>query len=118
MLASSPFHFALNRAHKLEPSRLEVVNRLMRIGPHHGLALLSLFTEKGFVTEAASDEFRRTQTRRHLVSDTSSHVFELVVHAPNRNAMRAFYATIVVFLAMDDDTLWTRARTMEFPEFE
>ena len=38
--ASSPFHFALNCAHGLEPSRLEVVNRLMRIVPHHGLALL------------------------------------------------------------------------------
>ena len=111
--ASSPFH----RANGLEPSRLEVVNRLMRIVPHHGLALLSLLTERGFVTEAARDEFRRTQTRRHLESDTSSHVFELVVHAPNRNAQRAFYSTIV-FLAMDDDTLWTRARTMEFPEFE
>ena len=45
-------------------------------------------------------------------------MFELVDHAPNRNAQRAFYATIVVFLAMDDDTLWTRARTMEFQEFE
>ena len=41
---SSPFNFALNRAHGLEPSRLEVVNRLMRIVPHHGLALLSLLT--------------------------------------------------------------------------
>ena len=102
--ASSPFHFALNRAHGLEYSRLEVVNHLMHIVPHHGFALLSLLTERGFVTEAARDEFRRTQARRHLESDTSSHVFELVVHAPNRNAQRAFYATISVFLAMDDDT--------------
>ena len=70
------------------------------------------------MTKAARDEFHRTQARRHLESDTSSHVFELVVYAPNRNAQRAFYSTIVVFLAMDDDTLRTRARPMEFPEFE
>ena len=68
--------------------------------------------------ECVDYELRRTQARRHLESDTSSKVFELVVNAPNRNAQRAFYPTIVVFLAMDDDTLWTRARTMEFPEFE
>ena len=90
----------------------------MRIVPHHGLALLSLLTERGFVTEAARHEFRPTQTRHYLESDTSPHVFELVVHPPNRNAQRAFYATIVVFFAMNDDTLWTRGRTIEFPEFE
>ena len=70
------------------------------------------------MTEAARDELRRTQARRHLESDTSSHVFELVVHAPNRNAQRVFYATIGIFLAIDDNTLWGRARRMEFPEFE
>ena len=73
--ASSPFYFALNRAHGLEPLRLEEVNRLMRIVPHHGLAFLPLLTERGFVTEAARDEFRCTQARRQLDSDTSSHVF-------------------------------------------
>ena len=90
----------------------------MRIVPSHGLALLSLLTERGFVTQAAREEFRRTQARRHLESDTSSHVFKLFVNAPNRNAQLAFYATIVVFLAMDDDTLWTRARMIKFPEFQ
>ena len=68
--------------------------------------------------EAARDELHRTQARRHLTNDTSSHVFELFVHAPNRNTQRAFYATILVFFAMEDDTLWARARTIKFPEFE
>ena len=58
--ASSPFHFALNRAHGLEPSHFEVVNHLMRIVPHHKLAFLSLLTQRGFVTEAARNEFPRT----------------------------------------------------------
>ena len=52
----------LVRAHNLDTAKHEVVYRLLRVVPHHGLALLVMLTERGFISEACKDELRREQT--------------------------------------------------------
>ena len=115
---ASPFYFALFRAHNLDPAKHEVVNRLLRVAPHHGLALLVMLTERGFISETRKDELRREQTHRHLASDSSPRVYEIAPEAGSNEKQRRFYAAITAFLNADDDALWARARAAEWPEFE
>ena len=107
---SAPFYFVLNRAFGLDVEKLAVINRLMRIVPHHGLALLSLFVEKGLIAEERRKGFRREQTRRHLAGDTSVRVFELVCETGSNERRRLFFNAIGMFLRFEDDTLWAHAR--------
>ena len=53
---SSPVYFKITRSYELDHWKLEATNRLMRIAPHMGLALLMMLVDSGLITEARSEE--------------------------------------------------------------
>ena len=114
---TAPFFLILNRAYRLDIGKRIVMNQLLRIVPHHGLALLILLVEKGLIEEALKKKLRREHARRHLSGDTNVRVFELVPDAGTQEKLRVFYATISVLFSMDDDMLWAQSRAAEFVEF-
>ena len=111
-----PFYFRLTNTHELDQPKLYVTNRLLRIAPHLGLALIVMFVENGLITETRQEALSREQTARHLVNDTTAHVYEIAPIAPTRD--KRFYKTVNAFLAADDDTLRALSRTAEWPDFE
>ena len=111
---SLPFYFRITRSHELDHGKLEIANRLMRIAPHLGLALLMMLVDSGLITEARSEEMRQEHTRRHLASEMSMRVYDIGVNAPNRDLQRVFYKTVNAFLASDDDTLRAHSRAAEW----
>ena len=115
---ASSFYFTLSHAHNLPPVKHEIVNRLLRIAPHHGLAFHVSLAEKGLISEALKDDLRREQTHRHLANDTSMRVYELAPDAGSHEKQRRLNATVKAFLGADDEALWVRARSAEWPEFE
>ena len=115
---SSPIIFVLERSPRLDLKKLTVVNRLMRIVPHHGLALLILLSERELIDDHVKDDMRRKQTHLHLQSETDVHIFKLVVEASDNDSCRRFYKAITDFLNLDDETFWNRVRADKFVEFE
>lgn len=73
--ASVALYFVINRDIGLNVAKLDVINMLMRIVPHHGLALL---IKRNLVIGATRKNFRRKQTRSNLATNTSAHVYELL----------------------------------------
>lgn len=63
---STPFYFVLDRSPRLDIKKLVFVNRLMRIVPHHGLALLTFLSEKKLIGDRVKNDMPREQTRRYL----------------------------------------------------
>ena len=102
---ASPFYFRLTNTHELDQPKLDATNRLLRIAPHLGLALLVMLVENGLVTETRQEALRREQTARHLANDSTAHVYEIAPIAPTRDKQHRFYKTVNAFLAADDDTL-------------
>lgn len=43
-------HFLMNRAHTIDPAKLEVVNRLMRLVSHYGLAFFVMLADKDLIS--------------------------------------------------------------------
>ena len=78
---SAPRFFVLDRSPLLDFKKLTVVNRLMRIVPHHGLALLTLLSKRKLIDDHVKDDMHREQSHRHIQSDTDVHIFKLVVEA-------------------------------------
>ena len=115
---ASPFYFKLTCTHDLDQPKLEATNRLLRIAPHLGLALLVMLVENGLIAETRQEALRREQTGRHLANDTTTHVYEIARNAPTRAKQHRFYKTVNAFLAADDDTLRARSRAAEWPNFE
>ena len=115
---ASPFYFRLTCTHDLDQPKLEATNRLLRIAPHLGLALLVMLVENGLIAETPQEALRREQTVRHLANDTTTHVYEIAPNATTRDKQHRFYKTVNVFLAADDDTLRARSRAAEWPDFE
>ena len=115
---ASPFFFRLTNTHDLDQPKLEATNRLVRIAPHLGLALLVMIVENGLITETRQEALRREQTARHLANDTTTLVYEIAPIAPTRDKQHRFYKTVNAFLAADDDTLRARSRAAEWPDFE
>ena len=111
---STPFYFRITRSYELEHGKLEAANRLMRMAPHLGLALLMMMVDSGLITEARSDKMRQEHTRRHLASETSMRVYDIAINAPNHDLQRVFYRTVNAFLASDDDTLLAHSRAAEW----
>ena len=115
---ASPFCFRLANTHDLDQPKLEASNRVVRIAPNFGLALLVMLVENGLISETRQEALRREQTGRHLANDTTTHVYEIARNAPTRDKQHRFYKTVNAFLATDDDTLRARSRSAEWPDFE
>ena len=101
---ASPFYFRLTCTHDLDQPKLEATNRLLRIAPHLGLALLVMLVENGLIAETRQEALRREQTGRYLAYDTTTHVYEIAPNAPTRDKQHRLYKTVNAFLAADDDT--------------
>ena len=56
---ASPFYFRLTNTHDLDQPKLEATNRLLRIVPHLGLALLLMLVENGLIAETRQEALRR-----------------------------------------------------------
>ena len=115
---ASPFYFRLTNTHDLDQPKLAATNRLLRIAPHLGLALLVMLVETGLITETRQEALRRKQKGHHLANDTTTPVYEIAPNAPTRDKQHRFYTTVNPFLAADDDTLRARSRAAEWPDFE
>ena len=115
---ASPFYFRLTNTHELDQLKLDATNRLLRIAPHLGLALLVMLVENGLISEARQEALRREQTGRHLANGKSTHVYEIAPNAPARDKQHRFYKTVNAFLNADDATLRARSRAAEWPDFE
>ena len=98
--------------------KFEVTNRLLRIAPHLGVALMVMLVDAGLITQTRKEELRREQTRRHLAGDTATRVYEIAPDAPSRSRQCLFYQTVSGFLGADDDTLEARLRSAEWPAYE
>ena len=118
MQSASPFYFRLTNTHELDQPNLDATNRLLRIAPHLGLALLVMLVENGLITETRQEALPREQTGRHLANDTTAHGYEIAPIAPTRDKQHRFYKMVNAFLAADDDTLRARSRAAEWPDFE
>ena len=55
----SAFYFRLTRTHDLDQPKHEASNRMLRIAPHLGLALLVMLVESGLITETRQEALRR-----------------------------------------------------------
>ena len=117
-LPSSSFYFRLTCTHDLDQPKLEASNRVLRIAPHIGLVQLVMLVENGVITETRQSTLRREQTGRHLANDTTTRVSEIAPNAPTRDKQHRFYKTVNAFLAAADDTLRSRSRAAEWPDFE
>ena len=115
---ASFFYFRITCTYDLDQPKLEATNRLLRIAPHLGLALLVMLVNNGLIAETRQEALRREQTGRHLANDTTMHAYEIAPNAPTRDKQHRFYKTVNAFLAADDDTLPARSRAAEWPEFE
>ena len=115
---ASPFYFRLTNTHELAQPKLDATNRLLRIAPHLGLALLVILVENGLITERRQEALRREQTVRHLANDTTAHVYEIAPIASTRDKQHRFYKTVNAFLSADDDTLRARSRAANWPDFD
>lgn len=115
--SSTFFYFVLDRFPRLDIKMLVVVNRLMRIVPHHKLGLLTLLLERELIGDRVNDDMRRERTLLHLQSETDAQVFKFIVKAIDV-LRRRFYKAINDFLSLDDKTMWNRARAVGFVEFE
>ena len=115
---ASPFYFRLTNTHDLDQPKLEATNRLLRIAPHLGLALLVMLVKNGLIAETRQEALRREQTGRNLPNDTTTCVYEIALNARTRDKQHRFYKTVNAFLAADDDTLRARSRAAEWPDFE
>ena len=113
-----PFYFRLTCTHDLDQPKLEVTNRLLRIAPDLGLALLVMLVENGLIAETRQEALRREQTGCHLANDTTTCVYEIAPNVPTCDRQHRFYKTVNAFLAADEDTLRARSRAAEWPDFE
>ena len=78
---ASPFYFRLTYTHELDQPKLDASNRLLRIAPHLGLALLVMPVGDGLITETRQEALRREQTARHLANDTTPRFYEIAPRA-------------------------------------
>ena len=115
---ASPFYFRLTNTHELDQPKLDASNRLLRIAPHLGLALLVMLVGDGLIAEARQEALRRKKTARHLANDTMTRVYEIAPNAPTSDKQHRFYKTVNAFHAADDDTLRACFRAAEWPDFE
>ena len=115
---ASPFYFRIARQYGLDQPKLEAVNRLIHIVPFMGLALCVMLVNAGLIPADKQEEWRREHTRRHLSSETSVRVYELIVDAPSKEKKRMFYKQVNAFLSTDDNTLRARARSAEWPAID
>ena len=113
-----PFYFRIARQYGLDQPKLEAVNRLIHIVPFMGLALCVMLVNAGLIPADKQEEWRREHTRRHLSSETSVRVYELIVDAPSKEKKRMFYKQVNAFLSIDDNTLRARARSAEWPAID
>ena len=114
---ASPFYFRLTCTHELDQPKLKATNRVLRIAPHLGLALLVMLLENGFIAETRQEVLRCEQTGRNLANNTTTRVYEIAPNAPTRDRQHRFYKTVTAFRAAADDTLRARSRTAEWPDF-
>ena len=98
--------------------KLDATNRLLRIAPHLGLALLVMLVENGLIAETRQEALRREQRGRHLANDTTTRVYDIAPNALTRDKQHRFYKTVNAFLAADDETLRALSRAAEWPDFE
>ena len=115
---ASPFYFRLTNTHDLDQPKHVATNRLLRIAPHIGVALLVKLVENDLIAETRQEALRREQTGRHLANDRTTRVYEIAPNAPTRDKQHRFYKTVNAFLVADDDTLRARSRAAEWPDFE
>ena len=105
-----PLYFRLTRTHDLDRPKLDALNRLLRIAPHLGLALLVMLVESGLITETRQEALRRKHTGRHLANDTTTHVYGIALDAPTRKKQHRFYKTVNAFFVADDNMFRARSR--------
>ena len=115
---AAPFYFRITRRYELEMVKVEVTNRLQRIAPHLGVALLVMLVDAGLITQTRKEKMRRDQTRRNLAGDTSTRMYEIALDAPSLARQCLFYQTVSGFLGAVDDTLETLSRSAEWPAYE
>ena len=114
----SLFYFRIARQYGLDQPKLEAVNRLIQIVLYMSLAPLVMLVNAGLIPVGKQEDWRREHSRRHLSSETSEHVYELVVDAPSKKKKRTFYKTVNAFLSTDDNTLRVRARSAKWPAID
>ena len=108
-----PVYFMLTNTHELDQPKLDASNRLLRIAPHLGLALLVMLVRDNLIIETRQKTMRREQTTRHFANDTTRRVYEIAPNGPTRDKQHRSYKSVNAFLAADNDTMRARSRAAE-----
>ena len=116
-LGTAPFHFALAELPGVDSRRIVVVNRLCRLVPQAGLALLVCFVEANLVNAGNQNEVRERQQRR-LEACHRNVKFRVVMTAVTNMDVKRAIDAICEYLNWDDNTVRKTAESMQFPEFE
>ena len=99
-------------------NRVEVINRLCRLVPHFGIALLSYLPEKNCILATYPDELRERQVRRLAERDMRDWEYRIVITAVNRADVCYAIDTLCKLLNFDDARIATAAAARHWPEFE
>ena len=110
---TAPFHFALAELPGVDSRRVLVTNRLCRLVPQAGLALLVCL-----VDAILENEVREFQQRRLEASDRSDFEFRVVMTAVTEMDVRRAVDAICDYLNWDDDRVAPAAESLRFPKFE
>ena len=117
MHGSAPFHFALKPAARLEPRRLDTVNRLILLVPQDGLALLRSIIERNAIGPEYPAESRARQAKRIAAKNRNKLVYPLNAAAVDEDGRANVVKEIEEFLHWDDQQIAAKAKSIEFPEF-
>ena len=115
---TATFHFALAELPNVDSRRVFVTNRLCRLVPQAGLALLVCLVEPNFVNAGYQNELRERQQRRLEAGDRSDFEFRVVMTAVTEMDVRGAIDAIYEYLNWDDDRVAAAAESLRFSKFE
>ena len=114
MHGSAQFHFVLQPAAGLETRRLDMVNRLILLVPHDGLALLLTLIKRNAIGREYPAELRARQARRIAAGDRNELVFPLNAAAVDEDGRANVVKAIEEFLHWDDQRIAAKTESIEF----
>ena len=117
-IGSARFRFHIPDDIGLGRGRIKVINRLMELTPHFGLALLQMLVSADFIDSGYPRELCDVQQRRIAERDTKMRTLELniaLIDTPHRK--RASDALIEIYI-MSDEAIAAHAQFIGYPKFE
>ena len=115
---SAPFRFFVQRQLGLDPRRTEVVNRLCRLVPQFGIALVNRLVHANVLSEITAAEWAERQVVRVQRRDREEAVFVIVLAVQDDRVLGRAQDVLAQILNFDDAAIASYASMHNFPDFE